>query len=168
MKQVKAYIKLGLYSCFAGMGFLLLCLGIGLSHAGASQELAIIEAEVTTKAGATHVFKLELAETPARRTKGLMRRKTLADDGGMLFVWPQSAVRLFWMKDTPLSLDILFFGENGELVYLHEAAKPYSLNTISSIEPAKYVVEIKAGTAKRLGIDRHAKLIIKQTMPPAH
>ena len=167
MKQVKAYLKTVFYSCFAGMGFLLLCSGIGLSHAGAFQELTIIEAEVTTKAGAAHLFKLELADTPAHRTKGLMGRKMLLDDGGMLFVWPQSAVRLFWMKDTPLSLDILFFGEDGELVYLHEAAKPYSLNTISSIEPAKYVVEIQAGTAKQLGIDRHAKLIIKQTLPPA-
>ena len=150
------------------MGLLLLCLGIGLAHAGASQELTIIEAGVTTEAGATHLFKLELAETPARRTRGLMGRKMLADDGGMLFVWPQSALRLFWMKDTPLSLDILFFGEDGKLVNLHKAAEPYSLKTISSMEPTKYVVEIKAGTAERMGIDRHAKLIIKQTVTPAH
>ena len=168
MKQVKAQIKPGFYSCFAGVGFLLLCLGIGLPNGGAFEELTIIEAGVTTKAGTTHLFKLELAETPARRRRGLMGRKTLADDGGMLFVWPQSAVRLFWMKDTPLSLDILFFDEDGKLVYLHNAAEPYSLKTISSMEPTKYVVEIKGGTVERMGIERHANLIIEQTLPPAH
>ncbi|MBL6605052.1 MAG: DUF192 domain-containing protein [Alphaproteobacteria bacterium] len=138
-----------------------------MPEARASQKLAIIDAGITTNTGATRLFKLELAETPAQRTKGLMGRKTLADNGGMLFVWPQSALRLFWMKNTLLSLDILFFNVSGELVYMHQAAKPFSLETISSIEPAKYVVEIKAGTAKLLGIDSDAKLILKQPLPPA-
>ncbi len=167
MKLVKVHIKPGVYSCFAVMGLLLLCLVISQPNAEVPQKLAFVEVGVTTKAGVTHFFTLELAETTARRTKGLMGRKTLADDSGMLFVWPQSAVRLFWMKDTPLSLDILFFDEDGELVYLHAGAKPYSLKTISSMKPTKYVVEIKGGTAERIGIDRHAKLKIEQTLPPA-
>lgn len=167
MKRVRPQNLQAICTLFIAMGLFFFSLGGGVPEARASQKLAIIDAGITTNTGATRLFKLELAETPAQRTKGLMGRKTLADNGGMLFVWPQSALRLFWMKNTPLSLDILFFNASGELVYMHQAAKPYSLETISSIEPAKYVVEIKAGTAKLLGIDSDAKLILKQPLPLA-
>ena len=127
----------------------------------------LITAYITTGSGAKHRFQLELAETPERRAKGLMYRKSLPADGGMLFVWPDIAMRLFWMKDTPLSLDILFFDKAGKLVYLHPEAIPFSQDTISSIRPVKYVVEIRAKTADRLGLNTNSRLLFEGPLPAA-
>jgi uncharacterized membrane protein (UPF0127 family) len=127
----------------------------------------LIMANISTGSGMVHHFQLELAETPERRAKGLMYRKSLPADGGMLFVWPNKALRLFWMKNTPLFLDILFFDEAGKLVYLHPEAVPFSQDTISSRRPAKYVVEIHAKTAERLGFDRKSTLSFAGPLPAA-
>lgn len=150
---------------FLVLGYLFLMPGI--TNIAVADTAPIIEAQVTTDSGEVHRFRLELAETPKRRAKGLMYRTSLPDDGGMIFVWPTTALRLFWMKDTPLSLDILFFDETGKLVYLHPEAVPFSQDTISSIQPVKYVVEIRAKTAERLGIDTNSYLSFSQPLPVA-
>ena len=126
-----------------------------------------IEVQIITDKGIEYSFQLELARTPKTRAKGLMHRQHLAENGGMLFIWPETATRLFWMKNTPVSLDILFFDQTERLVYLHPSAVPYSLQTVSSLQPVKYVVEIKGGYARRHAIGAGAYLKIITDMPPA-
>ena len=96
---------------------------------------------------------VEIAATTAERSKGLMHRFALTDSDGMLFLWPDKAVRQFWMKNTPLSLDILFFDSDGILVHEAHAQTPFSTELISSLLPVQYVLELPAGGAARLGIE---------------
>jgi len=126
-----------------------------------------IEVQIVTDKGMEYSFQLELAHTPKSRAKGLMHRQNLSENGGMLFIWPETATRLFWMKNTPVSLDILFFDQTGRLVYLHPSATPYSLQTISSLQPVAYVVEIKGGHARQYKIETGAYLKIITDIPPA-
>lgn len=89
---------------------------------------------------------VEVASTPSQRAQGLMKRTSLAPFDGMLFVWQDRALRHFWMKDTPLSLDILFFDEKGVLFHYEDRTTPFSERLIPSLMPAKYVLELPAGT----------------------
>ena len=162
MKTVNLKITQYIFIC---LGFL--CLTFATAPIVRADTVPIITARISTGSGMVHHFQLELAETPERRVKGLMFRKSLPADGGMLFVWPNTALRLFWMKNTPLSLDILFFNEAGKLVSLHPEAMPFSQDTISSILPAKYVVEIHAKTAERLGFDTKSTLSFDRPLQAA-
>jgi len=107
---------------------------------------------IVTASGARHDFRIELAVTPDQRAQGLMHRKALAPDAGMLFVYARSGDVAMWMKNTLISLDMLFISAEGEILRIAERTEPLSLATIQSGSPAKGVLEIAAGTAARLGI----------------
>jgi uncharacterized membrane protein (UPF0127 family) len=96
---------------------------------------------------------IEIADTPETQMKGLMGRHTLADTQGMLFVFKNSKPRKFWMKDTQVPLDIIFAGKDGCVVRIAESTPPMSHQRVTSGEPVKYVVEVRAGFAKRFQID---------------
>lgn len=99
-------------------------------------------------------FAVEVAATPADRQAGLMGRNVLPVGHGMLFIYPDEADRHFWMKDTPLSLDILFFGADKRLLDAVQA-QPCTTPTCevySSSRPAAYVVELPAGTVAKMHI----------------
>jgi len=96
---------------------------------------------------------IEIAETPETQMKGLMGRQRLADTQGMLFVFERVKPRNFWMKGTPVPLDILFVGSDGYVVHMAESTPPMSNQRVTSGEPVKYVVEVGAGFAKRFKID---------------
>ena len=96
---------------------------------------------------------IEIAETPETQMKGLMGRKRLADTLGMLFVFERVQPRNFWMKGTPVPLDILFVGSDGCVVHMAESTPPMSNQRVTSGEPVQYVVEVQAGFAKRFKID---------------
>ena len=159
------YFRKILISCLALFSLILFAVMSVLSISAEQTEK--IEVQIVTNKGMEYSFLLELAHTPKTRAKGLMHRQHLAENGGMLFIWPETATRLFWMKNTPVSLDILFFDQTGQLVYLHPSAVPYSLRTISSLQPVKYVMEIKGGYARRHAIEVGAYLKIISDMPPA-
>lgn len=106
--------------------------------------------------------RLEVARTPATRARGLMGRAPLADDQGMLFVYPQDAPRAFWMKDTPSSLDIIFINAEGEIVSIGAAATPFDETPIPSAAPARYVLELAAGRAEALGLRTGTMLSLKE------
>ena len=93
-----------------------------------------------------------------------MYKRQLRDSDGMLFIWPDSALRQFWMKDTPLSLDILFFDKTGTLVHIAERQKPFSTTLIPSLMPVTYVLELIAGDVVR----RHIALGDRLISPPSH
>jgi uncharacterized membrane protein (UPF0127 family) len=88
---------------------------------------------------------VELALDEATQQLGLMYRDKLAENQGMLFVFTEDAMRAFWMKNTLLSLDMVFVNGNSEIVTIHKYTKPYSEESYTSTRPAKYVVEVNGG-----------------------
>lgn len=97
-------------------------------------------------------FRVELAASPQAQARGLMFREELGDDEGMLFPSPVPEPRSFWMKNTPLSLDIIFIGPDGRIINIAADTVPYSLDPVSSVGPASAVLELRAGRARELGI----------------
>ena len=100
-------------------------------------------------------FSVELATNEAAREHGLMMRTSLAPDHGMLFVFPDTAPRGFWMKNTLIPLDILYFDAQHKLVSAQQDVPPCKADpcpTYPSVGPARYVLELSAGTVKRIGV----------------
>lgn len=96
-------------------------------------------------------FGIEIARDPGERSIGLMHRESMDTDHGMLFVFPEQQVVGFWMKNTPLPLDLIFIGQDG-LVKDIESGEPLSEASISPDQPVRFVLELNAGTAARVGI----------------
>ncbi len=100
-----------------------------------------------------HEFTVELAVTPEQRAQGLMYRRSMAADAGMLFDYSRRAGRAsMWMKNTYIPLDMLFIKADGEIESIAERTVPRSLESISSRGPVHGVLELNGGTAARLGI----------------
>jgi uncharacterized membrane protein (UPF0127 family) len=108
-----------------------------------------------------HTFRIWIANTPDTQQEGFMfvPIEEIADDQGMLFVFSDERVRGFWMKNTITSLDIAFARSDGTIVAVH-TMPPLTLQTFSSIEPAMFALEVKAGTFARLGIREGDRLAI--------
>jgi len=107
---------------------------------------------IDTAKGPQH-FTIELALTPAQQQQGLMFRRRMAANAGMLFVFGQSPqIMDFWMHNTYIPLDILFITPGGRIVDLHERAVPMSDAIIVSKAPVIAVLELNGGTVDRLGI----------------
>ena len=95
---------------------------------------------------------VEVVDDAAGRQRGLMGRTSLAPDAGMLFDYRRPTQATMWMKDTPLSLDMIFIGEDGRVVRVAEHTQPFSEALIPSFVEVRAVLEVAAGTARRLGI----------------
>ena len=133
---------------------LLLALLVIFPATGARAQLQSFQTSsltIDTAKGAQH-FTIELALPPAQQEQGVMFRRSLAADAGMLFVFPDDQTATFWMKNTLISLDMLFIAANGRILDLHERAVPLSEATISSKAPVRAVLEVNGGTVARLGI----------------
>lgn len=104
-----------------------------------------------------HRFQIEIATDEAARERGLMFRESMPADHGMLFVFDKADVRTFWMKNTHIPLDILYFDRNYKLVSAQDRVPP-CLNAgnncpvYPSTGPAQYVLELNAGLADKLGV----------------
>lgn len=94
-------------------------------------------------------IKIELADEPAKITKGLMNRRHIPSDAGMLFIFPDYTHRSFWMKNTIIPLDIIFVDRNMRIINIEENTRPQSEMSVASVAPAKYVVEVNAGFASK-------------------
>ena len=103
-------------------------------------------------ASSQYRFEVEVADDPTERAEGLMYREALADNAGMLFLYPKPQPVEFWMKNTPLSLDIVFVREDGTIARIAESTTPMSEDLIPSGEPVVAVLEVKAGTMRQLGV----------------
>lgn len=100
-------------------------------------------------------FYVELATSQEEQALGLMFREEMADDAGMLFIFPAEGMRSFWMRNTRISLDIFYFDSGLELVSVSENARPCKTRncpTYPSKGPAQYVLELNAGKAAELGV----------------
>lgn len=107
-------------------------------------------------------FNVECAVSNSEKTKGLMFRKELGKDEGMLFIWEEDALRQFWMKNTLINLDILFINSDFKIVNIEERAQSGSTRIISSKFPVKYVLEINAGQSEIRNITPGATLGLKK------
>jgi len=107
--------------------------------------------EIASKTG-VHVFTVEISDTEASRERGLMDRRNLPDDLGMLFDFFKDQSVNFWMKDTYISLDMIFIRSDGRIVAIAENTRPLSERLIPSGAPVRAVLEVKGGTARRFGI----------------
>ncbi len=88
---------------------------------------------------------LEIADTEYERELGLMNRNEMKENEGMLFIFPEQKVLTFWMRNTLISLDMLFVNDQKKIVMIHKYTKTLSDQSYSSTLPAKYVVEVVAG-----------------------
>lgn len=99
-----------------------------------------------------NTINIEIAEDDYSRAMGLMHRTSLPETQGMLFIFPEDQPQFFWMKNTPLSLDMIFANSTGKIVHIEKYTTPFSTQTYPSVEPAKYVVEVVAGFCDRYEI----------------
>ena len=113
--------------------------------------LEVIPLKVTSL-GKTHTFRVELARSPQEQAKGLMFRTEMGPDEGMLFPYDPPRVLSFWMKNTVLSLDLVFIGPDHRVINVAANAVPYSEASIVSDAPAIATLELNAGRAAELDI----------------
>jgi uncharacterized protein len=145
------------------------CAGAPSSSAAEFPELRQVQIEAETASG-THRFAVWIAADDRSRERGLMFVRQLAPDRGMLFVFDFPQQVAFWMKDTVLSLDLVFIDPTGTVLCIARDAEPYSLDPIDSRGPVIAVLEVLAGTARRIGLvpgDRIVLPSLRTTWTPA-
>ena len=102
---------------------------------------------------AVQTLAIEIADDTPQIMQGLMHRDSLAEDRGMLFIYPDSGPRQFWMKNTRISLDILYFDKDKRLLNIAQRTEPFALTGIpASKGDAMYVLEINAGLSEKWGL----------------
>jgi hypothetical protein len=102
--------------------------------------------------GGSRSFTIEIADDANERSAGLMFRQTMDDDRGMLFVFPDTRQVSFWMRNTPMPLDLVFIGQDGRIRDILPG-EPFSDAPIGPQDPVRFVLELKRGTADELGIE---------------
>ncbi len=107
------------------------------------------------------IVRAEVADTPASRRQGLMFRRHLAADRGMLFVFPHASRQRMWMKNTFIPLDIIFINEKMRIVGVVENARPHSTEMLEVPAPSRYVVEVNAFFCRRFGIQEGDRIVIE-------
>lgn len=100
------------------------------------------------------VFDIEIAKTDFEQTTGLMYRKSMEKNRGMLFVYPDERPRGgFYMKNTYIALDLIYLDSDNTIVDINENTEPFNEEPVPSVAPAKYVLEVNAGTVENLGLE---------------
>lgn len=108
---------------------------------------------------ACYRFDIWLAIERQQQLRGLMHVREMPDTSGMLFIYDNADYHSMWMKNTYISLDIAFVRSDGSIANIVANTEPLSLSSISSIDAVTYVLELNAGTAERLSIDEHSRLL---------
>ena len=133
------------------LGFYLY-LGVPQSSADQAMRLPVDPAPLVAQTAAgERSFTIEIADDQSERSTGLMFRETMDDDHGMLFVFPETKEVGFWMKNTPMPLDLIFIGQDG-IIRDILPGEPFSEALIAPGEPIRFVLELKRGTAEKAGI----------------
>ena len=111
-------------------------------------------------------FHIELADTPEERQRGLMYRRTLADDHGMLFDFTPSRPVIMWMRNTYVPLDMVFIDSEGQIVKIVPNTVPLSETVIPSDGPVRAVLELHGGITQQLGIEPGDRVLHPLFSPP--
>jgi uncharacterized protein len=127
-------------------------IALGIFAGPGARAASVQPLEIATKSG-VQVFSVEMATTEEEKTTGLMYRKELPDGKGMLFDFTPAQEVSMWMKNTFISLDMIFIRADGRILRIAENTEPQSTRIISSGGLAKGVLEVIAGTAKKYGIE---------------
>ena len=109
--------------------------------------------------GRTYDFRVYLATDFDQQRRGLMFVRKLPQDTGMLFIYENEGTRSMWMKNTYIPLDMVFARGDGSVTNVVTDTVPLTLDSHESTEPARFVLELNAGTARRLGIGRRSRLV---------
>jgi uncharacterized membrane protein (UPF0127 family) len=130
----------------------LLCLVPWLAAASGRLDGAELQTlEIASKNG-VHAFAVELALTPDEQSRGLMYRRSLPEGQGMLFDFKRDQETSFWMKNTYIPLDMIFIRGDGRIHRIAENTEPLSERMVPSNGPIRAVLEVIAGTTRKLGI----------------
>ena len=143
---------------------LLLLLTVTLAQAGHAAAPAVTTLPETRVSLAGESFSVEIAHTRAQRTQGLMFRASMPTDRGMLFLFPQPRPMAFWMKNTLIPLDILFFDQQGQLLSAYRNAPPCQqqpCRTYPSGTPAAMVLELNGGRSAEMPLSGQSRLVIE-------
>ncbi|HEY2977894.1 MAG TPA: DUF192 domain-containing protein [Burkholderiaceae bacterium] len=132
--------------------FVLAALAVSAAAQQGPQKLPAI----TLNAG-IHNIRAEVAQTPDERATGLMFRREMAQQDGMLFVFEEPATQCFWMKNTLLPLSVAFVADDGTIVNLDDM-KPQTLDSHCSAKPVRYVLEMNVGWFAKRGLKAGTKL----------
>lgn len=114
--------------------------------------------KIVTSSG-EHTFKIEIAETDEQKARGLMFRRSLADDAGMLFPYSPDQEITMWMRNTYISLDMVFIRSDGVVHRIAKGTEPFSEAVIASNGPVRAVLEIRAGIAGKIGLQPGDKVV---------
>lgn len=118
-------------------------------------ELWILRAET---ADTIKTLDIEIADNETETQYGMMYRKSVDPNTGMLFIMPEERQQSFWMKNTYVSLDIIYINSNFEIVSVQKNAKPHDLTSLPSEGPAQYVLEVHGGFADANGLKKGDKI----------
>lgn len=114
---------------------------------------------IETQSDRVFEFTVEIAESSAQKSRGLMYRREMAADEGMLFLHRRDRVLTMWMANTFLPLDMLFIEADGRISRIEENTIPQSRETISSRQRVRAVLELNAGTTRKLGITEGDRVV---------
>ena len=128
-----------------------LLLVVIVAFAGAARSDGLEALQIVTATG-THDFQVEIAKDEASRARGLMDRRFMPADHGMLFEFDREAPESFWMKDTYIPLDMIFISRAGVVTNIAANAEPLSERAIPSGPPCMAVLELNGGAAARIGL----------------
>ena len=137
----------------AGLFVLLFLTALAFHTPAVAQASEMPRGTVTVKTSSgTHTFTVERAETPEHQSRGLMHRRHMNADHGMLFTWPNERNVSMWMANTILPLDMVFIKKNGQVHRVHKNTVPFSQTIIEAGAPVLRVLELNAGTAEKINL----------------
>lgn len=149
-----------------GSGMLLVCFSLSACGTTPTHHAPAHDSKVQLK---NRVYSVETATDAASREQGLMYRTSLAANHGMLFIFPAPEKLTFWMKNTLIPLDILFFDSQYRLTNVHQHVPPCKTEpcpVYSSIGPSQYVLELNAGEVEKLGVNPGDELAFSEKILP--
>jgi uncharacterized protein len=132
---------------------------MGIASSAFAQEMMRVEPMTIVTQTTSTMFSTEIADTDELRERGLMFRQRMPEDQAMLFDFGKPRPAAMWMKNTYISLDMVFVREDGTIAAIAENTVPKSLDTVSVQEPVRGVIELAAGTAKKIGIHKGDKVL---------
>ncbi len=150
MRALTFALALGLAACSPGASDAATSAATAAVHPESG--LKVIPLTVTTAAGKQHSFRVELASTSEEQAKGLMFRRAMGENEGMIFPMVPPRGASFWMRNTVISLDLIFVAPDGTISNIAADAIPYNEVPLLSEGPVKAVLELNGGRAKALGI----------------